>query len=112
MADDPATDDVLSVVVEGVGTSTPVVALVGELDAGGATEARSALARLIDAGPTTLTVDLGRLDFIDSVGLGVLIGAHRQAEAADVGLVLSGPTPTCLRVLEITGLTSVLDIRS
>ena len=113
MADAHAPDDeVLAVEVAGEATSAPVAALVGELDAGGAGLVRATLSRLVEERPGTVTVDLGRLDFVDSVGLGVLIGAHRQAEASGVALVFTDPTPTCLRVLELTGLTSVLDVRS
>lgn len=103
--------EALAVEVRGGQGPSPVVVLVGELDASVAADLRSTLAGLLDARPDALTVAMDRLAFIDSVGLSVLVSTHRQAAASGVALVLERPTATCLRVLEITGLTSVLDVR-
>jgi anti-sigma B factor antagonist len=101
-------DDILTVAVERDGDVT-LLRLAGELDLYTAPRLRDHLpAVLADDGD--VAVDLSSLSFIDSTGLGDITRIHRQLEAQDRRLILRSPTPVVLRVLEITGLTSNLDI--
>jgi anti-sigma B factor antagonist len=64
-----------------------MVEVGGEIDLNSAPALRECLNQTIDAGSRRLVVDLRQASFIDSVGLGVLIGARRRllAHAGDDG---------------------------
>ena len=81
-----------------------VVVPQGEVDVASAPSLREALIELIGAGSVQVLIDLDSTDFIDSTGLGVLVGALRRARAAggDVRLVCSNSR--LQKVFEITGL--------
>jgi len=60
-----------------------VVALHGELDPNGATALREALIEAIDENPSRhVFVDLEGVDFVDSAGLGVLLGGRERRRRA------------------------------
>jgi anti-anti-sigma factor len=78
-----------------------VVAPNGELDI----STCPALAGYLQAPPgDVLVVDLADLTFLDSSGLGLIHAARREACRTGGSLVVSRPTPSVRRVLEITGL--------
>ena len=54
---------------------------------------------------------VGASAFIDSVGLGLLVGAARRARAAGGSLIVVAPTDRSATLLAETGLDRVLDIR-
>jgi stage II sporulation protein AA (anti-sigma F factor antagonist) len=83
-----------------------VVALQGELDLTTADSLRDALDTLLDRYPgRDLVVDMSRVDFLDSSGLGVLLGRYRRLEAAGRKLRLVGVRPAVKAVLRIAGVT-------
>jgi anti-anti-sigma factor len=84
-----------------------VIALAGELDA---CTCRGMAERLGGSPGSLIVVDLARLTFIDSSGLGLIHEARRKAIHGGGNLVVCNPHPVVLRVLEITGLdTWVVD---
>ncbi len=89
------------------GSGTLVFKLRGCLDLATAPTVRAALAEAAEQRSRDLIVDLTQLEFLDSTGLGVLIGAHRRAaeSGAPFRLIVSdGPIS---RLLNITGLIGV-----
>jgi anti-anti-sigma factor len=69
------------------------VALGGELDVYATPSLRAALRNVEEAGAGTIVLDLRGLEFLDSSGLAVLLGAHERAAAggdATVKLVIKG----------------------
>jgi anti-sigma B factor antagonist len=86
------------------------MALSGELDSTGATAPRDCLALLLSAGPSRIVIDLEGLSFIDSSGLGDLVGGLRQARDVSGNVVLSRPNGFVLHVLELTGVIDVVEI--
>ena len=82
---------------------TAAVRIVGELTFESAAEAREQLCALIHAGCRNLVVDVSRLDFCDSTGLGLLL--QLRAELKDLGgrLELRGEQGQPRRILEVTG---------
>ena len=65
----------------------------------------------IDAGERRLVIDLTEATFIDSMTLGVLLGALKRLVAVDGRLVIVCPDKHLRRVFEITSLDRVLDAR-
>ena len=86
-----------------------MLALHGDLDLNTAPSLRLALIEAIDA-RERVVVDLEGVDFIDSAGLGVLLGGLKRAKdtGGDVLLVATGQN--VVRVLELTGLTRAFAI--
>ena len=87
-----------------------VVAVAGELDVATAPSLREELYRVIDRGVSKICVDLADMDFIDSTGLGVLVGALKRVKEREGSLVLRSLPPSAQRVFEITGLTQAFTI--
>jgi anti-sigma B factor antagonist len=87
-----------------------VVAVRGSLDAVAVPEFRAAVVDLIDHGWGRLRIDLVDVAFIDSAGLGVLVGLLKRVDAAGGELELHRPSAAVTKVLEITGLLDVLPI--
>jgi len=89
-----------------------VVAVGGEVDMAAAPELRSRLMSVAaDFAGRAVALDLGGVGFIDSSGLGVLIGALRRITEAGGRLALVDLQPSVQRVFSITGLNAVFDIR-
>lgn len=87
-----------------------VVTPAGELDHHTAELLRAPLDDCLAKGFSRLVVDCSRLDFCDSTGLNVLLGARLKAEAAGGGVHLAGMTPVVARVFEITGAEAVFTV--
>lgn len=87
-----------------------VYKLRGCLDIATSPSLRAALVESASNGAHDLIVDLTHLEFIDSTGLGALIGAHRRAleHGGEVRLVV-GEGPIA-RLLNITGLIRVFGV--
>ena len=83
----------------------PVMCIAGEIDVATAPLVRDELAAALDAGARKLTLDLGAVGFVDSSGLGVLVGALRRLqEESDGRMVISDAQDGVRKVFEITGL--------
>ena len=84
----------------------PVIAVSGDLDISSVERLRGAVAEVAASHPEELTFDVTDLRFMDSAGIAVLLGA--------VGTVptvrLRNPTTAVRRVIELTGLTEVLQV--
>ena len=87
-----------------------VLTATGEIDVAAAPDLREQLVDLIEAGTTELVVDLEGVDFIDSTGLGVLVGAVRRARSADGDVRLVCTNSRLLKVFDVTGLDEVFTI--
>jgi anti-sigma B factor antagonist len=84
------------------------VTLFGELDTASAPGLRDCLAHLVDEGATRLEVDVSELAFVDSTGLTVMMEQWHRLQAMGGSLALLSPSPPVLRMLEITGLATLL----
>ena len=92
------------------GGGTLVFKLRGSLDLATAPTVRAALSDATAKGTHHLIVDLTQLEFLDSTGLGVLIGAHRRATEGGGSLRLIVHDGPIARLLNITGLISVFAV--
>jgi anti-sigma B factor antagonist len=84
-----------------------VVAFTGRLDFLSAASARGRLADTVAQGSRRLVVDLGETTFIDSSGLGALIGGLKAARKAGGDLRIARPTEQARAVLALTSLDRV-----
>ncbi len=87
-----------------------VLAVKGEVDVYTAPRLREKLVELVSHGKLQIIVDLEGVDFLDSTGLGVLVGGLKRLRSHDGDLGLVCRQPRVLKVFEITGLTKVFSI--
>lgn len=87
-----------------------VVEVTGDLDCYTAPQLRDALLQLVADGSTEVVLDVGRCSFIDSTGLGVLVGGLRRLRQDGGDMVLRAPTPTTVTLLEVTGVIKLFEI--
>ena len=87
-----------------------VVAVSGEIDIASAPKLREKLVELASQGAQQVVVDLQEVDFLDSTGLGVLIGGMKRLRGMDGDLTLVCTQPRTLKVFEITGLNRAFTI--
>lgn len=88
-----------------------VLRVTGEVDVATAPMLREQLRELAAKGTVHVIVDLGRVDFLDSTGLGALVGGLKRLREAEGSLALVITTPRILRIFQITGLTRVLAVQ-
>jgi anti-sigma B factor antagonist len=98
--------DIGSSVVDG----RTVVQVVGEIDVYTAPQLRERLDQEIEAGHHDLVVDLSGVSFMDSTGLGVLVGRLKQIRLNDGSMKLVCAHDRVLKVFVITGLDKVFAI--
>src|SRR5918911_1906268 len=84
-----------------------VLAVKGEVDVYTAPRLREKLVELVSQGKHKIVVDLEGVDFLDSTGLGVLVGGLKRVRSHDGELALVCTKSRILKVFEITGLTRV-----
>jgi anti-sigma B factor antagonist len=82
----------------------------GEVDVHTAPLLRVRLADLVKEGEERIVVHLDAVTFMDSTGLGVLVGAHKAQREHGGTLELVCSEPRLLRILRLTGLDRVLTI--
>ncbi|MHB8146284.1 MAG: STAS domain-containing protein [Vulcanimicrobiaceae bacterium] len=87
-----------------------VYSLRGSLDLATSPSVRAALTQAAANGKHEIVVDLTQVEFLDSTGLGALIGAHRRAIESGGTLRLVVSEGPILRLLNITGLIRVLPV--
>ena len=87
-----------------------VLAVSGEVDVATVPRLREQLHALVASGTPRIVVDLDAVDFLDSTGLGVLVGALKRVRNNGGELALVCTSPRIRKVFEVTGLTGHLTI--
>ncbi len=104
------TEGQLSCVIEQISDAT-IIHVRGEVDMATAPRLRQVLIDVLAASPSThLVVDLSGVEFIDSTGIGVIVGAHKRATARGGRLSAIVTTPAVLRILQTTGLVQAWNV--
>lgn len=85
-----------------------VIQVTGDVDVYTASKLRAQVVDLIDEGCSRLVVDMEAVTFIDSTGLGVLVGALKRLRATSGELRLVATGDQVLRLIRITGLHRIL----
>lgn len=87
------------------------VLVEGEVDVSNADELRDAVDSALALDAPEVTVDLSQVPYIDSTGIGVLVGAAHRAADAGKKLVVASPQKNVARVLGLLGVADDLNIR-
>ena len=83
---------------------------LGEIDFATGPQLKEAITEALVAGQVNLVIDLLAVDFIESTGLGALIGGRRRAHALKGSLRLVCTEEQMLKIFRITGLDKVFAI--
>ena len=89
------------------GRDRVVLRLAGEFDVYTAPQLRERVIELVDGGTRHVLADLREVTFLDSTGLGALIGGLKRLRACDGSLTLVTGAERILRIFRVTGLDRV-----
>ena len=85
------------------------ICLCGELDETAAENARTFLDMLIDKKlPEKIIFDLSRLTFMDSTGIGVLLGRYKRCKNLNINVLIASPHSTVDKLLTLSGIYTVI----
>ena len=90
---------------------TAIVWLGGEIDHHRAAELRRILDDYVCRHrPSVLCLDTSGVDFMDSSGLGLIMGRHALMQKSGGELVLFHPSPSVLRMVRLAGMERIIKI--
>ncbi|MFD0852916.1 STAS domain-containing protein [Actinomadura adrarensis] len=84
-----------------------IVTISGEIDVFTSPRLREELLEVIEGGALHLVIDLGEVTFLDSTGLGVLVGIYHRLRARDGSMSFMGASDRVRRVFHVTQLTKI-----
>jgi anti-sigma B factor antagonist len=87
-----------------------VLAVTGEVDVYTAPTLREHILQAMNEGATTVVIDLNDVGFMDSTGLGVLVGALKRLRQAGGNLHVVCDSESVLKILRVTGLIDVFGV--
>jgi anti-sigma B factor antagonist len=87
-----------------------IVAVGGEIDVYTAPKLRDKITELVADGVYDIVIDMEEVEFLDSTGLGVLVGGLKKVRAHDGSLQLVCTQDRLLKIFRITGLAKVFVI--
>jgi anti-sigma B factor antagonist len=87
-----------------------ILRLAGEVDVYTAPELRQQLIKLVDSGALHVVADLGGVDFLDSSGLGVLVGGLKRLRTRQGSLEIVTSGGQILELFELTGLSRAFTV--
>jgi anti-anti-sigma factor len=106
-----SSDNSLDIAIDGADGGQMVVMVGGEVDPYTAPQLETALEKAVAEGAhARVVVDLGRVGFLDSSGLRVLISAHQNLKSTGRTLVLRNLNKTTRQLFEITQLVDEMTI--
>lgn len=87
------------------------LAVTGEVDVSNASELREAIDNALASEADEVEVDFSDVAYIDSTGIGVLVGAAHRAQEAGRTFVVARPQRNVARVLSLLGVSEELNVR-
>lgn len=86
-----------------------IIYLSGEIDHHSARDIREGVDRLlISQRPKTLILDLSGIDFMDSSGLGLVLGRYRKIKEAGAEMYLANVDERTMRILKMAGVDKII----
>ena len=92
------------------GDDCAVIVVTGEVDVYTVPQLRELVVDLIGRGFVHLIGDLRDVDFLDSTGLGALVGTLRRVRTIDGSLMLVTKSERLMDIFKLTGLDNAFDI--
>jgi anti-sigma F factor antagonist len=90
---------------------TLIISIVGEIDHHTSEDIRDRIDSYIDANPVKNVIfDFSRVNFMDSAGIGVIIGRYKKITPLGGKVALVSPSSQIKRVLEISGVLRISKI--
>lgn len=90
--------------------SVPVIELSGEVDAYTSARFREIMLDIIDSEGASIVISMVQVEYIDSSGLGALVGGLKRVSERNGKIVIVCDKPQVRKVFEITGLEKVFPI--
>lgn len=87
-----------------------IIEVAGEIDVYTAPKLRDRISELVADGNYNLVIDMENVDFLDSTGLGVLVGGLKKLRAHDGSMQLICTQERLLKIFRITQLAKVFAI--
>ena len=85
------------------------VMLCGELDESNAIYSRTTLDDLLSQhGFNQVIIDLSELEFMDSTGVGILIGRYKKLKERKIPIYICNPSKHAEKIFNMTGLYSIM----
>lgn len=92
-----------------INNNTLIATLKGELDHHCSENVRESIeSKLKEEGVINLILDMSNVTFMDSSGIGVIMGRYKNIRALDGKLLLSGINGHALKIYEMSGLSSII----
>ena len=88
-----------------------IIRIEGEVDVSNASELRDALDTALVDGAKEVEADFAEVAYIDSTGIGVLVGAAHRAQESGSVLVVANPQKNVERVFSLLGVDKDLNVR-
>jgi anti-sigma B factor antagonist len=89
-----------------------VLTVRGEIDVYTAPRLRQAIVDLVDAGAVNLVIDMEKVDFLDSTGLGVLVEGLKRVRTRGGDLSIVVTQDKIIKIFEITGLNKAFSLHT
>lgn len=84
--------------------------IIGEIDIYTANTLKETLTKILDERNENIRINCSELQYIDSTGLGVLIGALKKLKKNDKNIIIANPRSNISKLLHITGLNKIFII--
>ncbi|OIP84014.1 MAG: anti-anti-sigma factor [Rhodobacterales bacterium CG2_30_65_12] len=99
----------MDLATEDIGALRIITVSAARIDAAVAIQFKDAMRTITDDGPPRVVLDLSRVSFLDSSGLGAVVAAMKQVGPGR-RLELAGLTPTVEKVFHLTRMDTVFTI--
>jgi anti-sigma B factor antagonist len=100
-------DNALQISSRVEGEDSVVLSLQGEVDVSNSELVKNAALAALAQGAKRLVIDLSGTEYMDSAGLGILVGLLKRVKESDLVMAVAGAKPQVKRVFEITRLNRV-----
>ena len=86
------------------------IKLCGEMDEYSAPSVRAECDAMIDANPAAkkIVIDLAEVAFMDSTGIGVLIGRYKKMKDKNIPIYICNPSSHAEKIFKMTGLYEIM----
>ncbi len=84
--------------------------ITGEIDVSNCEQFKEKLYKIVDNTEMDLQLEFSDLRYIDSAGLGILVGTYKRLKEAERKLTISGSSENIKKLFYITKLNTLIDI--